>query len=260
MKKHTSVLIIALSVVVALGSIAFSISTTRQRNAAKKEADNLREQISKMQVSVPVTEKTPPATTLQTASVDTNAMAQLEAEVAALNAKVAALNAKLAATKENARPQRESWEERMARMKEEDPEGYAERIKRREERRQAMRYDLAERTANFMELDTTFMTDAERENHELLIEKMAAVWALTEQFQNAEQPPNRETMRELFSAINEARPLMDTERSTMFRQLADDLGFDGEEAQDFSIYVEDIISATTIQPPRGMGSGRRPGP
>jgi len=67
-------------------------------------------------------------------------------------------------------------------------------------------------------------------------------------------------MRELFNTINEARPLMDAERNTMFRQLASDLGFDNDESQAFSGYVEDIISATTIQPPRSMGPGRRPGP
>jgi len=252
MKKRSSTLLIALSLVVAISGISIGVSAIRRKNAAEEEVARLQMQIARMQAPVKADkpELSPPG---QAASVDTNAVAKLEAEVAALRAE-------LAAAKKNQQPQRESWAERMARMKEEDPEGYAEMIARREERQQAIRYDLAERTANFMELDTAFMTDAERENHDLLTEKMADVWALTEQFNDPEQPPDRETMRELFSAINEARPLMDAERSTMFRQLADDLGFDGDEAQDFSGYVEDIITATTIQPPRGMGPGRRPGP
>ena len=33
---------------------------------------------------------------------------------------------------------------------------------------------------------------------------MSRVWELTEQFQDPEQQPDRETMRELFTAINEA--------------------------------------------------------
>ncbi len=253
MKKRSSTLLIALSLVVAISGVSIGVSAIRRKNAAEEEVARLQMQIARMQAPVPTTEDETPLTTYMEPLVDTNAVAKLEAEVASLRAE-------LASTKENQQPQRESWAERMARMKEEDPEGYAEMIARREERRQAMRYDLAERTANFMELDTAFMTDAERENHELLVEKMADVWALTEQFQDSEQPPDRGTMRELFSAINEARPLMDTERDTMFRQLADDLGFEGEEAQAFSGYVEDIISATTIQPPRGMGPGRRSGP
>jgi len=253
MKKPIPVLIIALSLVVAISGISIGVSAIRRKNAAEEEVARLQMQIARMQAPAPKAGKPALSSPGQTASVDTNAVAKLEAEVAALTAE-------LAAAKKNQQPQRESWAERMARMKEEDPEGYAEMIARREERQQAIRYDLAERTANFMELDTAFMTDAERENHDLLTEKMADVWALTEQFNDPEQPPDRETMRELFSAINEARPLMDAERSTMFRQLADDLGFDGDEAQDFSGYVEDIITATTIQPPRGMGPGRRSGP
>ena len=250
MKKQSAASITAIAI--AIAGFSFSIASRRGRIAAEKEADNLRGRIAKMQnASQPA--KTKSAIPNSKASIDTNKVAELEAELAALRAE-------LAAAQETQRPPRESWAERMARMKEEDPEGYAEMIKRRTERRDAMRYDLAERTANFMELDTAFMTDAERENHDLLIEKMATVWALTEQFKDPEQPPDRESMRELFGAINEARPLMDAERSTMFRQLADDLGFDGDEAQDFSGYVEDIISTTTIQPPRGMGPGRRPGP
>ncbi|RKX33990.1 MAG: hypothetical protein DRP64_20465 [Verrucomicrobia bacterium] len=245
MKKKIPILITALSLIVAIGGLSFGVSASIRRKAAEEEANHLRMQMAAKQAAVPVADTTPLTPYLEP-SIDTNALTELEAELAALRAE-------LAAAKEQP-PQRESWEDRMARMKEEDPEGYAEMIKNRTERRDAMRYDLAERTANFMELDTAFMTGAERENHELLIEKMADVWALTEQFNDPEQQPNREAMRELFGAINEARPLMDAERGTMFRQLANDLGYDGEEAQAFSGYVEDIISTTTIQPPRG---GRR---
>lgn len=253
MKKQIPTLIVALSLLTTIISISIGVAATRKKNAAEAETDLLRKQIASMQSSAQVIEEATPPEVISNTPIDTNTVAKLEAEIAALNAE-------LAATKENQRPPRESWEDRMARMKAEDPEGYAEMIKQREERRKSMRYDLAERTANFMELDTAFMTDDERGNHELLIGKMSRVWELTEQFQDPEQQPDRETMRELFTAINEARPLMDVERNTMFRQLADDLGFEGEEAQDFSGYVEDIISATTIQPPRGMGPGRRPGP
>ena len=246
MKKQIPNLITALSLVVAIGAISFGVVVTRQKNSVKEEANRLRMQLAQKQAPIPVVDTTPIATHPEP-SIDTNSPAELEAEMAALRAE-------LAAAKKNQQPQRESWEDRMARMKEEDPEGYAEMIKNRTERRDAIRYDLAERTANFMELDTAFMTDAEHQNHDLLIEKMGDVWSLTEQFNDAEQQPNRDAMRELFGAINEARPLMDAERSTMFRQLANDLGYDGTEAQEFSSYVEGIISATTIQMPRG---GRR---
>jgi len=47
---------------------------------------------------------------------------------------------------------------------------------------------------------------------------------------------------------------------TFFQTLASDPGLEGEDANAFSGYVEDIISATTVQPPRGMDPGRRPDP
>lgn len=252
MKKSISIPVIAVSIAIAIGGMVFGMKANTRCQAVEQEALKLREQIGQMQSSASETKKPESANPDQAALIDTNTIAQFEAELTALRAE-------LADAKKNRPSPREGWQERMARMKEEDPEGYDEMIRQREERRNAMRYDLAERTANFMDLDAAFMTDAERENHDFLIEKMADVWALTEQFQDPEQQPNRETMRKLFGAINEARPLMDAERNTMFRKLANDLGFDGEEAQAFSGYVEDIISATTIQPPRTMGPGRFPG-
>lgn len=243
MKKQIPTFITALSLVIATIAISWGISSTKKTHAAEEEVNRLREQLTEHQTPTSIVK---PLSSDQEPLDDTNALAKLEAEVVALNAK-------LSAAKESQHPQRESWEDRMARMKEEDPEDYAEMIKNRTERRDSIRYDLAERTSNFIELDTKFMTDEERNNHDLLIEKMADVWTLTEQFNDPEQQPNREAMRELFGTINEARPLMDAERSTMFRQLANDLGYDGNEAQEFSSYVEEIISATTIQPPRRGG-------
>jgi hypothetical protein len=152
----------------------------------------------------------------------------------------------------NATP-RESWESRMARMKEEDPEGYAERVKQRQERHEQVKYSLAEKTASFMEMDTRFMTDQELENHNLLISKMAKIFELTNTFNDPEAPPDREAMRELFSELNEARPLMDQERSVMFRQVANELGFTDDDSAAFVNYLEDIIEITTLQPPRGRG-------
>lgn len=145
----------------------------------------------------------------------------------------------------------------MARMKAEDPEGYAEMIKRREEFQEKIKYNMAERTATFMDLDTANMTEEEREIHELLVEKMATIWALTDQFNDPEQPPDRDAMRELFAATREVRPLMEQERTIMFKQLGTDLGYEGTDAQDFATHVEDIISATSLQTimPRGGGRG-----
>jgi hypothetical protein len=254
MKKYIPTATLALSTLITIVAVSSSVSTGKQRDAAKQETDALRDQIAGLRQTAdePLAQRSPMDDDHPPES-DTNLVAELEAELAILRGQ-------LAAVQEKEPEQRESWDERMARMKEEDPEGYADMINQRNERREAMRYGLAERTASFMELDSTFMSDEERENHDLLIQKMGDFWALTEQLQDPEQRPSRETMQEFRSLVEEVRPLMNTERSTMFRQLADDLGMAGEDAQEFSSYVQDIIDVTTIRMHgrggRGGGRGR----
>ena len=124
-----------------------------------------------------------------------------------------------------------------------------------QERQQEISYNLAERTATFMDLDTSRMTEEELANHELLVERMARVWELTNQFEDPEAAPNREVMRELYSEIREVRPLMDQARTVMFKQLGIDVGYKGEDAQDFATHVEDIIDSTTLRMPGGGGRG-----
>ncbi len=250
MKQSVSISTTVLSVIIAIGSLSFARKASNQKKAAEQEAKSLRLQVAELSHHP---QHTPEPTNLPTNAVqesieDTNAIVVLQEALPEPEAE-----------RQDERPRRESFEERMAQMKEEDPERYAEMIQRREERQQTLKYNLAERTATFMDLDTTHMTEEERKNHELLVNKMANIWALTDQFQDPEQAPDREAMGALFSEIREARPLMEMERSTMFKQLGTDLGYEGAEAQDFANHVEDIISATTLQMPRGGGRGGRGG-
>ena len=246
MKKNIPVLISIISSAVAVAAIAFAIDSTDRQKSAEAEMAALKDQIGRVQTDVPE-----PQNPSETAG--TNNLGQIKALLAQKEAEIAALKADAETTPAEAPRIRQSWEERMARMKEEDPEGYAEMIQRREERQQEMRYNLAERTATFMDLDTSFMSEEERANHELLVSKMARVWELTDRFQDPEAAPDREATRELFQLTNEVRPLMDQERTVMFKQLGMDLGQNEEEARVFASYVEEIISATTLRMPRGMG-------
>jgi len=247
MKKSLPILISTVSVIAAIGGMAFGMKASNQQKAAEQEARSLREQLAAQNDQIlPAETNATPLIAFQDSSGDTNELAYLKAVLAERDAELDRLRAP--------QPPRESFEERMAKLKQEDPAGYAERIQRRQERQQTMRYNLAERTVTFMDLDTTHMTTAERENHELLVEKMAHVWSLTEPLQDPEQPPDREAMRELYNEIREVRPLINQERTVMFKQLGTDLGYEGNDAQDFADHVEDIISATSLQMPR---SGRR---
>ncbi len=248
MKLNAPVMITAISVVLAATSLSFGVSASKQRKVAEAETAALRKKIEQMPTRAPRRQSTPTqqAKVAQENQANTNELVALQDSTAAP-----------APEQQTERPQRESREDRMARMKAEDPEGYAEMIKRREDFQEKMKYNMAERTATFMDLDTSNMTKDERASHELLVEKMAAIWALTDRFNDPEQPPDRDAMRELFAATREVRPLMEAERTIMFKQLGTDLGYEGTDAQDFATHVEDIISATSLQMPRGGGRGGR---
>jgi hypothetical protein len=246
MKRNIPTIITILSIIIAATCISVAVKASKQKKLAEAETKALRKKIAEMPTRPtrrrgPTSERTEVA---QESTVNTNPLVALQEPTPESGNE-----------QKQERPGREPFEERMARMKEEDPEAYAEMIQRREERQQEMRYNLAERTATFMDLDTSQMNEEELANHELLVEKMANVWALTEQFQDPEAAPDREAMRELYTEINEVRPLLRDERTVMFKQLGSDLGYEGEAAEDFAAHVEEIIGATSIQVPRG-GGGR----
>jgi hypothetical protein len=251
MKRNIPTFITLISLIIAATSVSLAIKAGKQRKLAQAEAESLRQQIAEQNNHPPIQPESPaPSPALQEIQTNTQSVATLHE---------AAIQPEQQRRRE--RPDRESFEERMAQLKAEDPEAYAEMIQRRQERQQEMRYNLAERTATFMDLDTTYMTEEELVNHELLVEKMAKIFELTEQFQDPEQRPDREAMRELFEQYREVRHMLELERNVMFKQLGSDLGYEEEGAREFAAHVEDIISATTLQMPRGGrgGGGQRGG-
>jgi len=258
MNPKTSYILIgafALVTVICLAS-AFSLSTKNKK--AETEIRALQEQIVRMEAFTPDADPEPQIVYLSETG-DTNELTVLKNKLAEQEELLVAYQS---GTNRPPRAPRESFEERIAKMKVEDPEGYAEMVARREERQTAMRYGLAERTATFLDLDTSLMTEEERANHELLVAKMARVWELTDAFQDPEAAPDREAMRELFTEMRDVRPLLRTERTVMFRQLGTDLGYEGEDAENLATHIENIIDATNIQMPRGggpRGGGQRGG-
>ena len=245
MNRNRSIALTILSVLIAVGGVSFAVKATQQKKELEKENGALRQQLAGLQTE-PESNKMTPAPAPN--PVATNTLVTLQTP-----------NIPVAPTEEDEQPpeqrRRESWDERMARMKEEDPEGYAERIKQREEFREKIKYDLATRTATFMDLDTASMSEKEFAAHEQLVDRMGTIWELMEQMQNPEES-NREVMGQLFREAREARPLMEQERATMFRLLGEDLGYEGKDAKEFATHIDSIISATTLQPPHGSGRGR----
>jgi len=251
MKKTALFIIAAASIAAAVGGLAFGTAAIRQRKSLEAETRALRRQLARL--STPEATNTNAAGSTVSPALFSTEISRLRGQLAEKESELEQLRTAMPATN---RPPREGFAERMARMKEDDPEGYAEVLERRQERQQAMRYGMAERTAAFMDIDTSGMSPEERTNHELLIEKMADVWTLTEQFQSLENTPDPELRRELAGKIREVSPLLEQERAAILRQLGSELGYEDDDAAAFAAHIEDIFNATTIRPPRGRRRSR----
>ena len=251
MKKNIHVIITLLSFAVAAGGISFGVRATNQKVRLQEEAQALRDQLTAQAVlpgHEPASEAAALVALKEVSGSETNGVSSLQEQLAASDAELERLRAELAERKN--RPQRESFQDRMARMKEEEPEQYAEMIKNRSEWQEKMRYDQANRLATFMDFDTSNMTPEELENHNLLLEKLSGIWEQTATF-DPEQPPDREAWGQIRETIREVSDLMGKERTVMLKQLGDDVGLSEGDAEEFAAYAQSIIDATTLRRPRG---------
>lgn len=255
-KKNIPVIVTLLSLAIAAGGISFGVRTVSQNTKLRAEAQDLRNQLKAQTI---VADQDPAdedaaVVALKEIPNTTNDVTALQEQLAARETELARLRAALEDQRNNDRDPRQSFQDRMAQLKEDDPERYAEMVQRRTERQQQMRYDQATRLATFMNMDTSGMTEEELSSHNLLVQKLSDLWQKTGEF-DPENPPDRETMREVFGSIHEIGDLMDQERTVMFRQLGTDVGLTDTDVENFASYVEDIIDATTMRPPRGMRGG-----
>ena len=256
MKKNILHIITGTAFLVALVSIGSAISMSSRNKTAKAEILELQTQIAHMKAAVPDVKPESEIIYLSN-SGNTNEISALKIRLAEKEAQIQELQTNTNRPAQSNRADRQSFEESMARMKEDDPAGYAEWIQMRSDRQEEMRYNLEEHTANFMGLDTSMMTDEELANHELLVAKMEQIGQMIEQFQDPEAAPDSEANREMMALTREVQPLMEVERSVMFKQLGTDLGYNGEAAEDIATNIEFIIDATSMQMLGGRGRGGR---
>jgi len=256
MKKIMPILVVVLFLISATG-IAVAVSATNKKNRAENEVLRLNGLLTVLKGGETPLKPSAVIEVLAATATDPENRNELVA-LQDPQSELERLRAELEEAKKNQRQPRQprqSYTERMEQMKQEDPEGYAEAVKRREEFQQRMKYNMAERAAVIVDLDTTGMTKEELAVHEELVERMGRVFELTEAMQNPEGGMNRETMHELFSNIHETRPLLEQERTVILRKIGEDMGLNKQESQNLSTYIEGVISATTIQMPHGGRGG-----
>lgn len=195
-----------------------------------------------------------------------------EASVKALRARIAELEGQLAEREETvaisnvvaeaaqARPPespRQSWRERMDEMKKNAPERYAEMTNRFAR----WRRDQSERARNKIDflssIDTTQMSAEAKKTHaalQNLIARREELSALLHQ-EDLSDEERGQVMRKLGESHHEMMRLNAEERRNLFAETARNLGFEGEEANEFSATIQAVIEATD----GGWGGGHHGG-
>lgn len=152
---------------------------------------------------------------------------------------------------------RESFRERMERMKTEEPERYAEMQKRQTEFRARMHADNEERGNFFASIDTARMTADQKAGHEKLLAAIKMADAFMDRMRpDAEEPLTDEERQAAFAAIREIGPLMEQERRYILEEVGREYGEDGAE---FATYIQNVMDYTTPMPRMGRGRGPRHG-
>lgn len=248
MNQKQTILLIAIAILIAVGAGTAAIKQNEKRKAAETELISLKALIDTMQPTTQITNPEP-----LEIETETN---QLKAELTQLQEKLQNAQEQLVIYQQQTpestltqNPQRESYADRMARLKEEDPEEYQRIIDERQERQKNTQYSLAQRTAMFMEMDTSYMNETELENHNAFVDALASIFEYSQSFNDPEVQPNRRQMREIWEQVREAQPIVDQQRKTIltstFRQ---ELNMEEPEAEAFYNNLKHIMDVTNLAP------------
>lgn len=146
-----------------------------------------------------------------------------------------------------------SFQERMERMKQENPQAYAEMQKRREEFRTRMKESAEKRAEFFASFNQSNMTPEHKANYDRLTELQAEFKAVSEARENG-QEVDREALR---TKVDEVRDVYAKERQYLLEDLGRTLGSD---SGDFAAAVSSIIGNTDPHEILHAAGGRPRGP
>ncbi len=164
---------------------------------------------------------------------------------------------------ESERPERERPErrDRMAELRENDPERYEQMMEQRAAFRQRVQDGFARQTAHFLYRDRDHMSAEEQQTYDYMLGLLGETWQLADRAQDAElsREERREMSQRLMQNTRELRPLLAEQRDREFHQMALQLGYDNTGAVEFVDYINEMIDMTTLSGP-WMGRRGRRGP
>lgn len=179
---------------------------------------------------------------------------ELEAQLAKLKqmpksqpAKITSTATSVATAPENSSHRKESFFERMERMKAEEPEKYKEITDRRQDFKKRMHSREAVRLEFFQSMDTSVMTEEQKANHQKLLEAIAICDEATDYMGlDAKEPLTAEENKRLFEHMRALGPLMKSERRYILEEIGKAYGEDGAV---FADYIQKVLEETSMNGP-----------
>ena len=144
----------------------------------------------------------------------------------------------------------------MAQIKRDDPARYDEIQKQREEFRLRIQEQADERSEFLKKVDTASMTDAQRANHEKLVQAVEQARTMMSEIATMSAEDAAAARQQMFQMISSVASLYQQERRYLLEQTGRAMGYPGAEAGQFADYIQQIYDQTAV--PRGFG-GRAPG-
>ncbi len=221
----------------------------------------------------PVRDEAQPKTVVVRDEASARAAAALRQRVLELEQALAARDAELEKARQAkavepeapAGGNRPSFADRMEQFKKEQPEQYAEMVKRRDEFRQRMEQDQKDRVAFLSAMDTQGMSAEQKATHTKLLQTLAAMDTLWAQRTQSSAEPGSEADTALRQAMGQTMAdlgmLAGQERDILLQQAASAAGYKGEDATKFVQYIQKTIQSTSMfgGPGGPRGGGPPPG-
>ena len=158
-------------------------------------------------------------------------------------------NAAVAAAERPPSPPKEQkapWRERMEELKRNDPERYVQLTNRFAQKRQVLAERARSRIDFLSSIDTSGMSGEAKRTHAALQELIAKREEIEQQLRDPNLPDEdrKEVMRELWTSQRELGRLNAEERRNLLEATATSLGFEGNDAQEFTATIQAVIEAT----------------
>ncbi len=224
----------------------------QQLATATLEIEDLKSKALTRQLRITELEKELAAMETEQAAVEKSLQAEEEAQVAEKND-----------PKKIERNPTDWFKDRLKRMKEEDPERYAEVQKRGTEMREKATRNMSDLRLFFDGLNLEALPEELATNH---VDLMSRLEGLQETINKIDSNPDQENVfnlsREMFHQVRDLRPMLDMERDALLKDMADNLGLSAEESDEVVNYIGMVNELTSTRslmggggPGRGMTGG-----